>query len=205
MKLSTMYCKSCKCFVIKLPNSSYLFYFQHDFVNFVGGNNSKDHIVRVYKRTFRDDFAVKWSWQGMRNNIRICDMKSISIIKGNLRTSFYCLHHLYLNAVNNTFININCCWENILCKDTRAYLKQTHSAYDPRHSFLDPTKSVDSSKGLLIPQCIKLAKNCRGTQLLLRQAFFILFVIKLKIKITKTIFRIHLRCLGLNILLQTLC
>ncbi|KAL0110719.1 hypothetical protein PUN28_013982 [Cardiocondyla obscurior] len=54
--------------------------FKH-LISKTGGNNARDGIHRIFKKTFTNECAMKCSWKGHRNNFQVSNLHLTQIIK----------------------------------------------------------------------------------------------------------------------------
>lgn len=54
---------------------------QREFLLRTGGNNPKDNIQRILKKSFTNECAMNCSMKGVRNNFRVGDLQIIRIIR----------------------------------------------------------------------------------------------------------------------------
>lgn len=53
----------------------------NEFLSKTGGNNVRDNIHRILKKTSTNECSMKCSWKGLRNNFRISNLHLIKLIK----------------------------------------------------------------------------------------------------------------------------
>lgn len=66
-----------------------------------GGNNPRDNIHRILRKTFTNECSIKCSWKGIRNNFRISNLHLIKIIKS---ICYRCVKHINQLFIINCFI-----------------------------------------------------------------------------------------------------
>ena len=63
---------------------SFFLFLQKEFLSKTGGNNVRDNIHRILKKTITNECSMKCSWKGLRNNFKVSNLYLIKIIKSML-------------------------------------------------------------------------------------------------------------------------
>ncbi|XP_039304132.1 uncharacterized protein LOC120357538 [Solenopsis invicta] len=56
-----------------------------EFLSKTDGNNARDNILRILKKTFTNQCSMRCSWKGLRQNFQVSNLHLIQIIKSTLQ------------------------------------------------------------------------------------------------------------------------
>ncbi|XP_011870716.1 PREDICTED: uncharacterized protein LOC105563606 [Vollenhovia emeryi] len=110
------------------------------FLSKTGGNNAKDNIHHILKKTLTNECSMKCSWKGLRNNFKVSNLHFIEIIKKEVTSR-------YVTLTETEFDNLVAEWIRFAAqRNKRDKSKETVDGND-KENIADPNHEERNSTG----------------------------------------------------------